>query len=588
MIKYSNPQLYRIFKSLPYQEQVKTLYPIYQRERINDSINRANLEIRDTIKDSTNVICGTLEKGFDALGKEIQENRKVLEEIYVALDTKLQIIIEQQRVTNVLLSNLNILLKIPDIQKERQYYLEQGLKFFANAESDTSFYSDSLENLLKAEEIEKTDYFTLQKIGLIHLYSEKHLDYNKAIAYFTKSAKYSLGESHTQSYRTTNYLNEKDTKEDLSKLEITVDDIKDFTARTYYYISECYNRQNDYSSAMEYSKKAFEQDADFLVAQFNIAKYACYLNTMEDFAVKNLSEVIQKNRFFSVLTVAEPAMAGKAYINALLNRLKEDVMNQLRSKLFTVKAYRTDRTDALNLIQSIENKYNKNTYLDSLSGWEDINKTYPWNIDAIDYEDDLREEIYNHVDTRLTALADNNNFENVLENTLQVSKSDLKTYSLRAIKYPEIKNRTYTITLENFLDTHTKLLEQHKQFALGMEKIDAFVNEQIQEEHSYRKGSAWVAAIISFLVFNILLAPIYLFAVMLALTPVWIILFVVYKNNNETAYNIMGIVMFVAILAFWAYSIYYSIKIIRESTTTKNAITGIFRTIGGLFKKRKK
>jgi uncharacterized protein (TIGR02145 family) len=106
-----------------------------------------------------------------------------------------EILIEQQKLSNLLLQNISELLRVPDSEKERQHAIELGIKFFVNAKKDADLYDDALKYLLKAEEIYEEDYFVLHRLGLIYLHVLKHIDIQKAHDYFERAAKYASVES---------------------------------------------------------------------------------------------------------------------------------------------------------------------------------------------------------------------------------------------------------------------------------------------------------------------------------------------------------------------------------------------------------
>lgn len=172
-----------------------------QLKGINKAIQGASKDQVSAIQESTEAICGTLDSGFELLSDTLHEISYGIDDLSnevnklaSMLDWNLSLIIEQQRITNLLLGNIAVLLRIPDIQKERQYYIEQGIKFLKKAMFDNDFYEHALNNLLKAKEIEETDFFVLHRIGLIYLYSPKHLDLKEAEKYFKEAAKFAIAE----------------------------------------------------------------------------------------------------------------------------------------------------------------------------------------------------------------------------------------------------------------------------------------------------------------------------------------------------------------------------------------------------------
>jgi hypothetical protein len=111
------------------------------------------------------------------------------------INRNLDIQIEQQKLSNLLLQNIVELLKVPDSEKERQHCIELGIKFFVSAKKDSDLYADALEELLKAESLMKQDYFVLHRIGCIYLYAQDYINPEKALDYFIRAAKYSSVDS---------------------------------------------------------------------------------------------------------------------------------------------------------------------------------------------------------------------------------------------------------------------------------------------------------------------------------------------------------------------------------------------------------
>lgn len=162
----------------------------------------------EAIQKSTTQIVGALDKGFNQLGNimqngfnevnknlvdikfQLQNVENAIDRLGGLIDRKLNAVLEQQHITNLGIQQLITIAKIPEFQKERIYYFEEGLKFLNNALIDPRRYSDALENFLEAEKRKKTDYLVLYNIGLIHLYSSENLNLELAEEYFLKAGDY--------------------------------------------------------------------------------------------------------------------------------------------------------------------------------------------------------------------------------------------------------------------------------------------------------------------------------------------------------------------------------------------------------------
>lgn len=156
-------------------------------EIISDEIYQASNQQVSAINNLENQIGA----GLDLLQNKLSDISSELN----FLNRNNEILIEQQKLSNLLLQNISELLRVPDSEKERQHAIELGIKFFVNAKKDSDLYDDALKYLLKAEEIYEEDYFVLHRLGLIYLHVLKHIDIQKAHDYFERAAKYASVES---------------------------------------------------------------------------------------------------------------------------------------------------------------------------------------------------------------------------------------------------------------------------------------------------------------------------------------------------------------------------------------------------------
>lgn len=144
---------------------------------VGDVIADAAIAQAKAAQQNTASIVGAIDQGSANIVNELQR-------IGSHLNDSLETLIHQQRVGNLLAQNIAELMRIPDFQKERLYYMDQGFKHFKNAAIDPSMMNDALENLLEAEKRDKSDYTVLQCIGMIYIHSEPHFDAAKAEEYF--------------------------------------------------------------------------------------------------------------------------------------------------------------------------------------------------------------------------------------------------------------------------------------------------------------------------------------------------------------------------------------------------------------------
>jgi ribosomal protein L7/L12 len=185
----------------------------YGADTVGKYISQASKEQVDAVNNlghkigaGINVISDKMDSGIAELSAISTKLSNISSELSF-LNYNTDILIEQQKLTNLLLQNIGELLRVPDSEKERQLAIELGIKFFVNAQKDADLFDDSLEEFLKAESLMKQDYFVLHRIGLIYMHSIKHINMEKALAYFTKAAKYASVESDPKAMRLINILN---------------------------------------------------------------------------------------------------------------------------------------------------------------------------------------------------------------------------------------------------------------------------------------------------------------------------------------------------------------------------------------------
>ena len=184
------PQWMRYLQNNAYlEEQMLTMqeYMDKQAAQLNATLEMVSEEQADVMRESAGIICDVLTAGQEQLAQKLepredQEAKRVaramervgeikedFEELFELFDWRMSMLLEEQRIENLLTENIAQLLRIPESQKERQYNVEQGLRFFNNARFDEDLYEDALYFLLKAAKLNRTDYFVLHRIGMFKI-----------------------------------------------------------------------------------------------------------------------------------------------------------------------------------------------------------------------------------------------------------------------------------------------------------------------------------------------------------------------------------------------------------------------------------
>jgi hypothetical protein len=101
-------------------------------------------------------------EGLDDLGERI--TRSVFQSARL-LDERLALVADQIAVATAVSKNILAILHVPEFQKERRYYYEQGLRHYANARLDASLYEDALRSFKEAETRDPADPQVLYRIA---------------------------------------------------------------------------------------------------------------------------------------------------------------------------------------------------------------------------------------------------------------------------------------------------------------------------------------------------------------------------------------------------------------------------------------
>ena len=306
------------------QEQVQAIRE--SGEMIVSAVQEIGVQISESVRDSANRIC----KGLTNIEDQLQNlNRR----------TDLQI--EQHKMTNYLLENIVELLKIPDSEKERQHAITLGLKFFVNAAKSPELYSDALEWLLKAESLQKQDYFVLHRIGCIYLYVDLLMDLEKARDYFSRAARYASVDSDPDAVRLANIL----TSPSLQSYSV----LPDNPEKILLLASDSYEKaafasyvMGDMDGAIDYQRKAVRLNGTDQ-NKYNLSKYLSHQGSVED-AIENLDEVIENSPLYAAAVFQEADMVCREEIVNYIDRKNTDVDEKLQDAITATKDPRMIRT----------------------------------------------------------------------------------------------------------------------------------------------------------------------------------------------------------------------------------------------------
>ena len=231
------------------REQTRAIEEASQRQA-QATMEAARLQAKASAKIAA-VQVQAIQKAAEMIGWQLEDTKKELR----FLNRRMDLVLEQQRMGLMLQNNIAELLKIPDSEKERQHTITLGIQFFVNASKDPDLYDDALEEFLKAETMKKQDYFVLHRIGCIYLFTQKHMDVQKALDYFTRAGKYAAVESSPSAVRLANLLTNP-INEKYAKMTSNPGSIKLLAGDAYEKAALASYIQGDDDGAIDFQKKA--------------------------------------------------------------------------------------------------------------------------------------------------------------------------------------------------------------------------------------------------------------------------------------------------------------------------------------------
>ena len=312
----------------------------YGADTVGKYINQASKQQVQAI----NQLGQAIGRGMNVLSNQMSDVNQTLG----FLNRNMDIQIEQQKLSNLLLQNIAELLRVPDSEKERQHSIELGIKFFVNAKKDSDLYADSLEELLKAESLMKQDYFVLHRIGCIYLYVEKHMNPEKAFEYFVRAAKYASVESDPGAVRLANALTNNFNTAN-SNLNNSEEQIGLLAADSYEKAAFAAYVLGRFEDAVNYQTKALKFDKD-PQNRFLLSKYQVRNSNIQE-AIVNLSECIDQLPTLAIAAFKEIDLINEPEVIKLITEKNDAIDNKI--KQLTLKWKTVESTKANEVIYEL-------------------------------------------------------------------------------------------------------------------------------------------------------------------------------------------------------------------------------------------
>ena len=137
-------------------------------------------EIKEAVINSTSDNSEIIERTSAAIRDSIERG---FEDVTDAIGIGFSLVAENQKITNRILGEIKDILRIPDRQKDRLYYIEEGIKYLSAASGkpiQSEYYLRALDKFKQALDIEKEDFLSLYYIGFLQLYTPQNINFASA------------------------------------------------------------------------------------------------------------------------------------------------------------------------------------------------------------------------------------------------------------------------------------------------------------------------------------------------------------------------------------------------------------------------
>jgi tetratricopeptide (TPR) repeat protein len=296
------------------------------------------------------------------------------------LDWKTDLMIEELKISNIYMGNIARLLQIPDSQKQRAYYVEQGLVYLKNAieeGTDSGFYKDAFDEFQKAKTIEEKDFFTLHRLGLIHLSSLNHLDIQKAENYFATSARYAKAFGAAQPVNTQTILRGNGGQNYSNTF--TKNTLYNEASTSLIYASRCCYILQKFADGISYAEEAFKVAPYNPEAGLQLAKMLSASKNPTK-AAEVLEQVIDINRYYSVKAITDQDLISKPQIQDKLSNISKRTLAEAREKYNDCKKVILTESAAKNYFNAVNESLSANDFLGAKKALDQLGEKLRFNM----------------------------------------------------------------------------------------------------------------------------------------------------------------------------------------------------------------
>ena len=278
-------------------------------------------EIKEAVINSTSDNSEIIERTSAAIRDSIERG---FEDVTDAIGIGFSLVAENQKITNRILGEIKDILRIPDRQKDRLYYIEEGIKYLSAASGkpiQSEYYLRALDKFKQALDIEKEDFLSLYYIGFLQLYTPQNINFASAEKHLRQAGFF--------------YRVQAEAGEITSVAKNLRNNRIDFwleTKNAFFHAAWACCMQAKYSEAASLAAEAWEAYPRQANSGFMQAKYLVLDKDIRN-AVVVLEKVIRQTAGFFYETLADPDLNKTPEILTLLDKLHAELKTEVYSKL---------------------------------------------------------------------------------------------------------------------------------------------------------------------------------------------------------------------------------------------------------------
>lgn len=238
-------------------------------------------------------------------------------------------------------------LKIPEIQRERRYHIEQGAKYLKMAilRNDKDYFDDALDEFNKAIAIESKDYFSWYNIGVLYLRSPYNLNSDKAIKAFERYLHYAEAE-----YQYSNSIS----------LKSQIDEVLLLMAEAQYI-------DNHIQKAIECTTRCDKGNIKAKLMRVKYLSATREINFQKE-AASILHTLLKENPLLSLEILDDADILSNKVVISLLERLRIEAVNEAKIQYISTKLHVTGSyslAKEFDNISKLDTLIYSNKYLDA-------------------------------------------------------------------------------------------------------------------------------------------------------------------------------------------------------------------------------